>query len=79
MGNQAFGLQVQFFLSRPAAPGTVTVEIDGAPQADGWSFDQESNSVAFDEGSVPQPGAHIVVSYEAQCFPVRISEPSRRG
>jgi hypothetical protein len=69
IGNQAFGLQVQFFLSRPAAPGTVTVEVDGAPQADGWSFDQESNSVAFDEGSVPQPGAHIVISYEAQCFP----------
>ena len=69
IGNQAFGLQVQFFLSRPAAPGTVTVEVDGADVAAGWSFDEESNSVAFDEGSVPQPGARLRISYDAQCFP----------
>lgn len=69
IGNQAFGLQVQFFLSRPAAPGTITVEVDGRELDAGWSFDQDSNSVAFDEGSVPQPGAHIRISYEAQCFP----------
>jgi hypothetical protein len=69
LGNRAFGLQIQFFLSRPAAPGTVTVEVDGAAQAAGWSYDQESNSVAFEEGNVPDPGTRIRISYEAQCFP----------
>lgn len=68
IGNQAFGLQVQFFLSRPAAPGTVTVEVNGQDEDAGWSFDEESNSVIFEDGSVPQPGARIRISYEAQCF-----------
>lgn len=69
LGNRAFGLQIQFFLSRPAAPGTVSVEVDGSPQPAGWSYDQDSNSVAFDEGNVPDPGSRIRISYEAQCFP----------
>ena len=69
IGNSAFGLQVQFFLSRPAAPGTVTVEVDGQARAQGWSFDVDTNSVIFEDGSEPQPGAHIRISYDAQCFP----------
>ncbi|MBU1429221.1 hypothetical protein KKF91_01545 [Myxococcota bacterium] len=70
IGERAFGLPVQFFLSRPAERASVQVSVDGQP-AEGWSYDQESNSVIFEEGAVPQPGQTIVVRYEAQCFPRR--------
>lgn len=68
LGNQAFGLPVQFFLSRPAIRNTVQVSVEGMRRNDGWQFDDASNSVVFDEATVPQPGETIQVDYEAQCF-----------
>lgn len=68
LGNQAFGLPVQFFLSRPAIRNTVQVSVEGMRRAAGWQFDDASNSVVFDEATVPQPGETIQVDYEAQCF-----------
>jgi len=68
LGNQAFGLPVQFFLSRPAIRNTVQVSVEGMRVEAGWQFDDASNSVVFDEQSVPQPGETIQVDYEAQCF-----------
>lgn len=68
LGNQAFGLPVQFFLSRPAIRNSIQVAVDGMRQAMGWEYDEASNSVVFDEVSVPQPGQTIQVDYEAQCF-----------
>ncbi len=68
IGNQAFGLPVQFFLSRPALGATITVTVDGQPTPDGWDYDEASNSVVFDEATVPQAGQTIQVDYEAQCF-----------
>lgn len=71
LGNQAFGLQAEFFLSRPAVRQTVEVRVDGVRQNAGWFYDEESNSVVFEEGSVPQPMQTIQVDYEARCFPRR--------
>ena len=71
LGNQAFGLQSEFFLSRPAVRQSVEVRVDGQPQNAGWFYDEESNSVVFEEGSVPQPMQTIQVDYEARCFPRR--------
>lgn len=71
LGNQAFGLQAEFFLSRPAVRQSVEVRVDGQLQNDGWFYDEESNSVVFEEGSVPQPMQTIQVDYEARCFPRR--------
>ncbi len=71
IGNQAFGLPVQFFLSRPAVGATIEVTVDGQRQNAGWMYDQPTNSVIFDENHVPQPGQTISVTYEAQCFPRR--------
>ncbi|MEE2758213.1 MAG: choice-of-anchor D domain-containing protein [Myxococcota bacterium] len=71
IGNQAFGLPVQFFLSRPAREASIRVSVNGAPRANGWSYDRDSNSVIFDEASVPQPRESIRVEYDAQCFPRR--------
>ena len=71
IGNQAFGLPVQFFLSRPANRNTIEVSVNGNSVTTGWSYDAPSNSIIFDEGSVPQPNQRIRVEYEAQCFPRR--------
>lgn len=71
IGNRAFGLPVQFFLTRPAVPESVEVTVNGSPRNRGWSYEASSNSVVFTPDSVPQPGDTIVVNYEAQCFPRR--------
>ena len=69
IGNQAFGLPVQFFLSRPAEAASVQVQVDGQAVNSGWSYDAQSNSVIFDDASVPQPNQRVRISYNAQCFP----------
>lgn len=69
IGNRAFGLPIQFFLSRPADQSTIEVAVDGSNRPSGWSYDSPSNSVVFEEASVPQPGDTVRVEYEAQCFP----------
>jgi hypothetical protein len=71
LGNQAFGLPVQFFLTRPAVPESVEVAVEAVPRNDGWAYDGPSNSVIFDDDQVPQPMDTITVNYNAQCFPRR--------
>ena len=71
IGTQAFGLPVQFFLSRPAVRASIEVFVDDVAQPNGWNFDEPTNSIIFDENSVPQPGQTIRVTYEARCFPRR--------
>jgi hypothetical protein len=75
IGNRAFGLRVEFFLSRPADPSTVRVydlaDCDGSartPRTTGFTFDASSNSVIFDEPTAPQPGDCFEVEYEAACY-----------
>ena len=68
IGNRAFGLRVQFFLSRIADPGTVEVTDSGGRDMTGWSFDEGSNSIVFTETSAPRPGESFDVSYTARCF-----------
>ena len=68
IGNQAFGLPVQFFLSRPALESSISVRVDGSERRSGWNYDEDSNSVIFEMNQVPQPGQTIEISYEAQCF-----------
>lgn len=71
LGDQAFGLQQQFFLSRPAVRASIQVQVDGRPVQAGWAYDEESNAVVFDDASTPQPGQTIRVDYDARCFPRR--------
>ncbi|MBH24318.1 MAG: hypothetical protein CMH57_07700 [Myxococcales bacterium] len=69
IGNRAFGLRREFFLSRVADPATVQVRVDGVDQSTGWVYDETTNSVVFDRNAVPMAGATIEVEYEARCFP----------
>ena len=70
IGSIAFGLKVQFFLSRPAIPETIVVSVDGQVCADGWEFQPDTNSVLFDENHpcMPQENQVIEIYYEVICF-----------
>ncbi|MBM4397911.1 MAG: choice-of-anchor D domain-containing protein [Deltaproteobacteria bacterium] len=70
IGKVAFGLKVQFFLTRLADPPTVKVWVDGGECASGWQYDAPSNSVIFDDkGScMPQPGQVIRIHYKTLCL-----------
>jgi hypothetical protein len=76
IGNRAFGLRVDFFLSRVADRATVQVfNLNGCGAgatrtgpATGWTFDPAANSILWNAGSVPQPGRCFEVEYEAACF-----------
>lgn len=73
IGAIAFGLKVQFFLTRIADPPTIKVWINGNECKGGndtWSFDIPSNSVIFVEKGkcMPQPNDEIKVYYKTLCL-----------
>jgi len=74
IGNIAFGLRKQFFLTRLADASTIAVTVGGAGCQSGggtnWRYDAPSNSILFSEsgGCMPQVGQHIQVHYETLCL-----------
>lgn len=74
IGNIAFGLRRQFFLTRLADPSTLEVTVNGASCMGGggsnWTYDAPSNSVIFNEngGCMPQVGQHLTIHYETLCL-----------
>jgi hypothetical protein len=70
IGNIAFGLKVQFLLTRPAIPETIEITVDGTPCTTGWTYDQATNSVIFDENGscMPQENQQISINYEVICY-----------
>jgi len=66
IGNNAFGLRVQFFLSRAPDPNTIRVTVDGMAVTSGWSYDSNSNSIVFDDP--PSENSTIQVDYKAACY-----------
>ncbi|OIP36807.1 MAG: hypothetical protein AUK47_14680 [Deltaproteobacteria bacterium CG2_30_63_29] len=69
IGNTAFGLRVQFFLSRVPEPPTIVVKVNGTTQgSSAYTFDAASNAIIFNAGSVPAEFSSIVVTYKAACF-----------
>lgn len=71
IGNKAFGLQIQFFLSAQAdsTPGSVKVWVNGQECGAGWNFDVATNAVIFDETGpcMPQAGDDIQIWYKMVC------------
>jgi hypothetical protein len=75
IGNKAFGLQVQFFLSAQAdgSPGTIKVWVDSGAGyvecAQGWEYQKQTNSVVFDENGpcMPKAGDKIKIWYKMVC------------
>ncbi len=81
LGLDAFAARTQFPLSRQANPPTIVVTVDehdgSGPQpvpldedesGDGFTYDQESNSIVFGDDVVPGRGATIQVDYETVCL-----------
>ena len=70
IGDVAFGLKVQFFLSAVAEAPTVQVWVNGQECTTGWVYDAPTNSVIFDENGacMPQEGEGIDVAYKMLCL-----------
>jgi hypothetical protein len=76
IGNRAFGLRVDFYLTSVPVPGSISVQSlsSCSPTATpsgtlgGWTYDSTANSILFADGSAPEPGDCFVVNYEAACF-----------
>jgi len=73
IGNRAFGLRRQFFLTRLADPTTIVVDVRDAqgnsvPMEEGtdWVYDDESNSIIFTDA--PPAGADITIEYDTLCL-----------
>ena len=68
IGNNAFGLRVEFFLSRVPEEATIVVTVDGVEMQRGtdWVYYADSNSVGFT--SAPAENSIIEVDYRAKCF-----------
>ena len=66
IGERAAAPRAAFALSEPAVPETVTVTVDGAPQAEGWRYDEGSGEVIFDATAAPEGGAEVEISYAVQ-------------
>jgi hypothetical protein len=75
IGNKAFGLQKQFFLSAQAdgSPGNVKVWVDSGSGykecTSGWEYQPASNSVVFDPAGncMPQKDDQIKIWYKMVC------------
>jgi hypothetical protein len=68
LSDSAFGPKRRFTLSQtPADAAQLGVLVNGVPVGSGWTYDAASNSVVFDVGSVPPPGALIEVTYPLGC------------
>ncbi len=77
IGEVAFGLSHQFFLTMNAEPSTVKVWINGVECVGGntsWAYDQPSNSVVFVSATangtcMPKKGDKVKIYYKTLCFP----------
>ncbi len=73
IGLGVFALRTAWTLTRLADPTTIVVRVNGnlvtQDAASGWTYDATSNSVEFNGGSVPPPGATIEIRYGAICLP----------
>ncbi|MBE4752539.1 choice-of-anchor D domain-containing protein [Corallococcus sp. ZKHCc1 1396] len=68
LSESAFGPNRNFPLTqKPADAGALTVRVDGAPVADGWTYDARTNAVIFDRQRAPMPGALVEVTYPLGC------------
>ena len=70
IGTIAFGLKVQFFLSRPPIPETIVVKVAGSGCTAGWEYQEDTNSILFDQNHpcMPQENETIQITYDVLCY-----------
>jgi len=75
IGQVAFGLAAQFYLTRVPDPPSIKVTVGGKPCAKGassWAYDEASNSVTFTDKEkggtcMPQKGDTVKIHYAMLC------------
>ncbi|WP_044193493.1 choice-of-anchor D domain-containing protein [Hyalangium minutum] len=68
LSDTAFGPKRSFPLSDvPADTSQIVVSVNGVQITSGWVYDGASNSIVFDQGAAPPPGAYIEVTYPLGC------------
>ncbi|MBT9556882.1 MAG: hypothetical protein IV100_12680 [Myxococcales bacterium] len=70
IGNIAFGLKVQFFLSRPPSPETIVVKVAGNTCTAGWEYQEDTYAILFDASGpcMAQQNETIEISYDVLCY-----------
>ena len=73
IGTQAFGLALEYFLTRTPEPSTISVKVSGVdcpPGPNSWTYDSAANAVVFnDKGTcVPQKNDTIDIHYSMLCI-----------
>ncbi|MDY7225269.1 choice-of-anchor D domain-containing protein [Hyalangium rubrum] len=68
LSSTTFGPKRSFPLSEvPADTTQIVVTVDGVQVTQGWTYDASTNSILFDVGAAPPPGAYIEVTYPLGC------------
>jgi hypothetical protein len=72
IGAQAFGVALEYFLTRTPDPSTIDVKINATPCPQGaksWSYDPAANAVIFAQNGtcVPQNNDKIYIHYKMLC------------
>ncbi len=55
--------QTTFTLTHEAIAETIVVMVDGREQRNGWTYDDATNTIVFDEGYAPEEGSTVTVTY----------------
>ena len=68
LGLNATGIRESFRLSRAAKPGTIEVFVSGMEESltEGWTYDESTWMISFEEGFVPERGSSITAEYAVQ-------------
>jgi hypothetical protein len=64
VASRVFSAQHRFPLAERPEPGSLRVQVNGAP-ASGWTYEPSANNILFTQ--VPAPGAHVEVQYRLTC------------
>ncbi|MFL5353749.1 choice-of-anchor D domain-containing protein [Archangium sp.] len=68
ISENAFGPNRSFPLNeRPSDSTRIVVRVDGVEVTTGWTYDAATNTVIFDSGSAPPPGATVEITYPVSC------------
>jgi hypothetical protein len=64
MGQSIINLLDSFALATSPVSGTIQVYVDGVLMSSGYSYDDSSNSIKFENGYLPPAGSTIKVTYK---------------
>ncbi len=68
IGDNIYGPAKRFPLSQqPGDPTGVSVVVNGQPALFGWQYDALTNTVVFDDNSVPPNGSSVEITYPLGC------------